>query len=203
MDSDHRVTLNWHGAAHYHISYRQLKTVIDPLYTRLPGDKPHLDRTRDDLDRIDYLLLTHGHLDHSWDFPYLVARHGPAVYAPRECLGDVEREVKRSGAECDMQSCHALDEIKGKAFSISDIEVTPYQIGTEEIDFWFIRSMSLRPWLHSTPSAVPADTRCRLPDGWVGGESFVDLRPLGVERVLAHRVVDVLLLLTVLLNMHQ
>ncbi len=159
MDSDHRVTLNWHGAAHYHISYRQLKTVIDPLYTRLPGDKPHLDRTRDDLDRIDYLLLTHGHLDHSWDFPYLVARHGPAVYAPRECLRDVEREVERSGAESDMQSCHALDEVKGKAFNISDIEVTPYQIGTEEIDFWFIRSMFLRPWLHWSPAAFPTGIR--------------------------------------------
>jgi L-ascorbate metabolism protein UlaG (beta-lactamase superfamily) len=159
VTSDHRVTLRWHGAAHYHISYKNLTTVIDPLYHRLPGDKPHLELTRDHLDRIDYLLLTHGHLDHSWDFPYLAAKHHPEVYAPRECLRDVRREAKRSGGESDMESCHALDEIKGASFGIADIEVTPYQIGTEEIDFWLIRSMFLRPWLHWRPAAIPAGIR--------------------------------------------
>ena len=155
MSSDPRVTLQWHGAAHYHITYKNVKTIIDPLYKRLPGDKPHLDITRDDLDRIDYLLLTHGHLDHSWDFPYLVAKHNPEVYAPEECMRDVQKEVERSGTAFNMLTCHALDKIKGKAFSIDDIDVTPYQIGTEEIDFWFIRSMFLRPWVHATPSAIP------------------------------------------------
>ena len=154
MTSDHRVRLTWHGAAHYQISYKNLKTVIDPLYNRLPGDKPHLELTRDHLDRIDYLLLTHGHLDHSWDVPYLVTKHSPEVYAPGQCLRDVRREAERSGAECDMESCHALDEIKGASFRIADIDVTPYQIGTEEIDFWFVRSMFLRPWLHRRPAAV-------------------------------------------------
>ena len=155
MTSNHRVTLTWHGAAHYQIGYKSLKTVIDPLYNRLPGDGPHLELSRDDLDRIDYLLLTHGHLDHSWDVPYLATRHHPEVYAPGECLRDIRREAERSGAGYDTQSCHALGEIKGTTFGIADIEVTPYQIGTEEIDFWFVRSMFLRPWLHWRPSAVP------------------------------------------------
>jgi len=152
---DHRVTLRWHGAAHYQITYKNLKTVIDPLYNRPPGDKPHLELSRDHLGRIDYLLLTHGHLDHSWDVPYLAAKHNPEVYAPEECLRDVRREAKRSGAGHDTHSCHSLDEIKGTTFGIADIEVTPYQIGTEEIDFWFLRSMFLRPWLHWRPAAIP------------------------------------------------
>lgn len=156
MDSNRAVKLRWHGAAHYHLDYRDLKTVVDPLYHRLPGDGPHLDLTRDHLDRIDYLLLTHGHLDHSWDFPYLAAKHDPQVYAPRECLADVRRELERSGAAHGMESCHALDEIKGTTFRIADIEVTPYQIGTEEIDFWFVRSMFVRPWLHWRPASAPA-----------------------------------------------
>jgi len=147
--------LTWHGAAHYQISYEKLKTVIDPLYHRLPGDRPHLELSRDHLDRIDYLLLTHGHLDHSWDVPYLVTKHHPEVHAPEECLRDVRREAKRSGADCDMESCHALDETKGKSFGIADIDVTPYQIGTEEIDFWFVRSMFFRPWRHWRPAAIP------------------------------------------------
>ena len=159
MTSDHRVTLSWHGAAHYQISYQNLKTVIDPLYTRLPGDKPHLELTRDHLDRIDYLLLTHGHLDHSWDVPYLVAKHHPEVYAPGECLRDVRQEAKRSGARIDTRSWHALDEIKGAPFGIADIDVTPYRIGTEEIDFWFVRSMFWRPWRHWKPAAIPAGVK--------------------------------------------
>ncbi|MCP3983402.1 MAG: MBL fold metallo-hydrolase [bacterium] len=64
-----KVVLQWHGAAHNQIDYRGLKILIDPLYTRLPGDQPHLTATRDDLERIDFILLTHGHLDHSRDFP--------------------------------------------------------------------------------------------------------------------------------------
>ena len=159
MTSSHGVKLTWLGAAHYQIDYQNLKTVIDPLYTRLPGDKPHLELTRDHLDRIDYLLLTHGHLDHSWDAPYLVVKHDPEVYAPGECLDDVRREARRSGSDADMQSCHSLDEIAGTSFGIADIEVTPHRIGTEEIDFWFVRSMFLRPWLHWKPAAIPTGVR--------------------------------------------
>jgi hypothetical protein len=159
VEADHGVSFLWHGAAHYHIHYESLEIVVDPLYTRLPGDKPHLDVTRDDLDRIDYLLLTHGHLDHSWDVPYLVTKHHPETYAPGECLRDVQQEAKRSGSELDPSKCHGLEDVKGETFGIADIEVTPHQIGTEEIDFWFIRSMFLRPWLHATPSAVLAGTR--------------------------------------------
>ncbi len=158
-NSDERVLLTWHGAANYHIRYRDLKTVIDPLYSRLPGDRPHLPVSREDLDRIDFLLLTHGHLDHSWDVPYLANRHHPEIYAPANCLRDVQREARRSGTECDAKACHALDQVKGRTFEIADIQVTPYQIGTEEIDFWFIRSMFVRPWLHRKPAAIPTGIR--------------------------------------------
>jgi L-ascorbate metabolism protein UlaG (beta-lactamase superfamily) len=155
MTGGHQVTLRWHGAAHYQIRYRNLKTLIDPLFTRLPGERPRLEVGRDHLDRIDYLLLTHGHLDHSWDVPYLAAKHGPELYAPAECLPEVRREAERSGRGGGMGSFHALDEVKGVPFRIADIEVTPFQIGTEEIDFWFVRSMFLRPWLHLRPRAIP------------------------------------------------
>ncbi len=159
MDSDDRAMFQWHGAAHYQIAYKDRKTLIDPLYTRLSGDKPHLHVTRDDVDRIDHLLLTHGHLDHSWDVPYLVAKHDPEVYAPRRCLRSVQKEVGRSRGAFSTQRYHSLEEVKGKTFPIADIDVTPYQIGTEEIDFWFLRSMFMRPLIHATPSALPTGIR--------------------------------------------
>jgi len=136
-----------------------VRILIDPLYTRLPGDKPHLEAKREELDRVDYLLLTHGHLDHSWDVPYIVVKHNPATYAPEECLGDVRKEAARAGAAVEWSRCHGLEQASGKPFAITDIEVTPYRIGTEEIDFWFIREMFIRPWKHMTPSAIPTGFR--------------------------------------------
>jgi hypothetical protein len=155
MDCDAGIKLKWHGAAHYHIDYAGLKILIDPLYSRRPGDKPHLELTRDDVDRIDYLLLTHGHLDHSRDFPYLALAHEAEIYAPGECLADVRKEAARTGAEFAERRYHRLERDKGKSFTIADIEVTPYQIGTEDVDLWFLRSMIVRPLLHGKLGAYP------------------------------------------------
>jgi phosphoribosyl 1,2-cyclic phosphodiesterase len=155
MNYKDRITFQWHGAAHHHISYNNMKIIVDPLYTRLRGDIPHLEVTKEDVQKIDYLLLTHGHLDHSMDFPYLLAKHNPEAYAPEEYLNDIQRGKAHSDLEFDLSKCHSLEKVKGKTFRISEIEVTPYQIGTEEIDFWFIRSMCIRPWLHLKPRVIP------------------------------------------------
>jgi L-ascorbate metabolism protein UlaG (beta-lactamase superfamily) len=132
-----------------------MEIVIDPLYTRLPGDKPHLQTTKEDLPRVDYLLLTHGHLDHSWDFPWLSLEHNPQVYGPADCLRDIRKAEKRFKKKFDDAKYHSLEDYKGVEFRINDIEITPFQIGTEEIDFWFIRSMFIRPWLHGLPQTIP------------------------------------------------
>lgn len=154
MTPEDKIRLLWLGAAHYQICYKGLVVLIDPLFTRLPGDKPHLEERREELEKMDFLLLTHGHLDHSWDFPYLAARHNPVTYAPRECLGDIRREESGSDLEFDRSRYHSLEDVEGQAFSIADIEVTPWRIGTEEIDFWFIREMFLRPLRHGTPASL-------------------------------------------------
>ena len=148
------VVLLWHGAAHYHILHDDKRIVIDPLFTRLPGDVPHLPVARDELERIDCLLLTHGHLDHSRDFPYLVAKHNPPTYAPEACLREVPRIETGSDLEFDRRNNHALEQVKGEPFQAGAIMVTPYRIGTEEIDFWFIREMFLRPVRHRRPAAL-------------------------------------------------
>jgi hypothetical protein len=169
MASNEGVTLLWHGAAHYHIIYNNTRIVIDPLCTRLPGDTPHLPVTRDDIEKIDCLLLTHGHLDHSKDFPYLVAKHNPLTFAPRANLRPLWGQTLTFDNDKvtsfdptlhpDFVKCQGLtplEEVKGKSFSVSGISITPYQIGTEEIDFWFIREMFIRPWKHRMPAALTA-----------------------------------------------
>ena len=156
MGSQEKIKLSWHGTAHYHISYKDLRIVIDPLYSRPPGDRPHLTATREGLGRVDYLLLTHGHMDHSWDFPHLAAKHRPIAYAPQAYLGFIRQMASSWSLEFDASRFHALDEANGKSFFMYDIEVTPYQIGTEELDFWFFRTMIMRPLRHWAFGAVPA-----------------------------------------------
>ncbi|GAB4346017.1 MAG: hypothetical protein Kow0099_26890 [Candidatus Abyssubacteria bacterium] len=201
MSSGEKIRLLWRGAAHYQLRYKGLVVLIDPLFTRLPGDKPHLEEQREDVERVDFLLLTHGHLDHSWDFPYLAARHNPVVYAPAECLGDISREETGSDLEFDRSRCHALEEAEGQPFAIGGIEVTAWRIGTEEIDFWFIREMVLRPFRHGVPASLATGFKwlthhlycnCfayhfRFPDGGTMlyfGNLTDDVRRLeGIERV--------------------
>jgi mRNA degradation ribonuclease J1/J2 len=128
--SDHnRIVFTWHGCAHYHIRYKDKTIVIDPLYHRPRGDTPHLGLSRDDIDHIDYLLLTHAHMDHSWDFPYLASRYRPQAYGPGKYLADVLKKGRRRGLGFNQSRLHALEKVKGQRFWIDDIEVTPYQIG--------------------------------------------------------------------------
>ena len=159
MVNDSKLKMTWRGAAHYHMKYRDVTFVIDPLYTRLPGDRPHLQASKETAGPMDYLLLTHGHLDHSWDFPYLLLKHDPTAFAPEKVIKRLQQSSHRKGIKFDFSRCRSLEDQNGKAFHISDLEITPYRIGTEEIDFWFIRSMCLRPLLHRKPAAVPTGMR--------------------------------------------
>jgi hypothetical protein len=152
----HRVLFTWHGCAHYHIQYKGKRIVIDPLYHRPKGAAPHLTACRQDVDGIDYLLLTHAHLDHSWDFPYLASRHQPHAYAPAHYLSYILKKSRRWGMEFNAEKLHGLEGVKRQSFFIEDIEVTPYQIGTEKIDFWFIRTTIVRPYRHLAFAAMPA-----------------------------------------------
>ena len=151
-----RVLFTWHGCAHYHIQHRGKRIIIDPLYHRPAGATPHLPVSRRDVEGVDYLLLTHAHMDHSWDFPYLAARHHPQAYGPTQYLDYLQKKAKRWGMNFNAAKLHGLEAAKGHSFFVDDIEVTPYQIGTEKIDFWFIRTTIIRPYRHLAFMAMPA-----------------------------------------------
>jgi hypothetical protein len=139
-----QVMLTWHGCAHYHIEHKDIKIIIDPLYTPPPGDIPHLTATKDDINKLDHLLLTHAHKDHSWDFPYLASKFHPQVYAPERNLSHIQKKEKQWKCKFDSSKFHTLEAVENKPFNIKDIEVTPFQIGTEEIDFWFLKQSMIK-----------------------------------------------------------
>jgi len=155
MTHQEKITFQWLGAAHLHIVHKNRRIILDPLYTRLPGDIPHLEVTGDDIDGIDYLLLTHAHLDHSLDFPFLLSKYDPEAYAPKKYVEGLRKKKSYSDFRFNFSKCHSLEQFKGQMFTANEIEITPYQIGTETIDFWFIRSMFIRPWRHRKPQVIP------------------------------------------------
>ena len=148
MSEQQPIFFEWYGAAHYHICTAELRIVTDPLYTRLPGDVPHLTAHKDELDMIDYLLLTHGHLDHSYDFPYLASRYDPVLFAPDRCLKTWQRKTGYRGAAHDPARQHGLEGVKGRTFELADIELTPYQIGTEQLEPRLLIEWAARPLRH-------------------------------------------------------
>jgi hypothetical protein len=93
------------------------------------------------------------------DVPYLANKHHPEAYGPVACLADVLSAPSVSARPFDPRQWHALETVKGTSFAIGDIEVTPYQIGTEEIDWWFLREMAIRPLRHGRPGSVPLGIR--------------------------------------------
>lgn len=130
-------------------------TLIDPLYTRLPGGRPTLTQRPSDLGRLDYILLTHGHLDHARDFTSLALQYRPTVYATQSCIDDLQAR----GGLGDRSKEHCLDEEHGRRFRIGDMAVTPYEVGSEEVDLWFLREMFARPLRHRRLAAYPEGVR--------------------------------------------
>jgi glyoxylase-like metal-dependent hydrolase (beta-lactamase superfamily II) len=72
---------------------------------------------------IDYLLLTHGHLDHSWDFPNLASKHHPQAYGPAKYLENIQKKEQRWQLNFNRSRLHALEGQKGRTFHIKDLEV--------------------------------------------------------------------------------
>jgi L-ascorbate metabolism protein UlaG (beta-lactamase superfamily) len=153
------LKLRWCGAAHYQLRMGDTLAVLDPLYTRSPGGRPALSHEPEDLGHLDYILLTHGHLDHARDFAALALRYDPTVYATRSCLEELARA--RGGAEngASRANEHDLDACRGRTFAVGDLAVTPHRVGAEEVDAWFVREMLLRPLRHRRPAAYPEGMR--------------------------------------------
>jgi len=159
MSADEKLIFRWYGAAHYHLLYKGRRVIIDPLYERVPKAKPYLNSVKEDVEQLDYLLLTHAHMDHSWDFPYLASKHKPIAYAPEKYLTYLKKKEHKWNFDFNFSKCHSLEQETGKPFSIADINVTPYHIGTEEIDFSVIYNSFIRGFRHWSFGVTSAGTK--------------------------------------------
>lgn len=83
MRLDNGIELTWLGHASVKIVYEGKVTTIDPWVSTNPKCPPHLRK----FDRIDTMLLTHGHGDHLSDAVPLAKEHEPQVVAIVEVAG--------------------------------------------------------------------------------------------------------------------
>ncbi len=131
--------MTWLGAAGWLLRHREVTIAVDPFFQRPPAARPVLPIRRDQLPVLDYLLLTHGHWDHSADVPYLASTRARTTYVPRAMLRDLRRERDRIPAPLrrgDYQ-WHAVD--GGEQLAIGELEVSFHRIGTERFDLQMVR----------------------------------------------------------------
>ncbi|MBO0796862.1 MAG: MBL fold metallo-hydrolase, partial [Ktedonobacteraceae bacterium] len=76
--------ITWFGHATFKITSPQGKVIlIDPWLTDNPSCPPELKR----VDKVDLLLVTHGHFDHTGDLLAVAKQHQPTTVAVMELAG--------------------------------------------------------------------------------------------------------------------
>ena len=76
------LVVRYLGSSNHEIAYRNTVLLLNAHYARTPPARP-LGFTRDDVKKVDALLIGHGHGDHMSDAPYVAMKTGaPLVGAP-------------------------------------------------------------------------------------------------------------------------
>lgn len=70
------MKLTWLGHSAFHAEIAGKSVLIDPFFT---GNSKYPDGWAEQLDRVDYIVLTHGHEDHFGDTVDLAKTHGATV----------------------------------------------------------------------------------------------------------------------------
>jgi L-ascorbate metabolism protein UlaG (beta-lactamase superfamily) len=106
--------VTWHGHATCTLETDQgVRLVIDPFF----GDNPSFDGTVDDVERADYILVSHGHFDHFADCIPLAKRTGATVVSTFEIVSFCEKNGVEKG--------HGMNIGGGYRFPCGYIKMTP------------------------------------------------------------------------------
>ncbi len=85
------MKLTWYGNATIKISSGSTSLVTDPYFSRNP-ELPKM--VEEDLADADFFLACHGHFDHVFDIPGLLAKRPVTVYGPKEVVNNLIDEFK-------------------------------------------------------------------------------------------------------------
>ena len=99
------ATLTWHGHSCFTLDTDDgTRIVIDPFFE----DNPVTDRKIADIDRVDYILVSHGHFDHFADCIPLAKRTGATVVSTFELVSFCQQQGVEKGHGMNIGGSHAF-----------------------------------------------------------------------------------------------
>jgi L-ascorbate metabolism protein UlaG (beta-lactamase superfamily) len=109
-------TLTWLGHGSFRLDSPGGKRIyVDPW---LSG--PTCPESEKTIERIDVLVLTHGHSDHAGDAVEICKQHGPPVFAMNEIVAWIGREGVEKGLDVPGGNKGGTREIDGISFTLTD-----------------------------------------------------------------------------------
>ncbi len=110
MHLNNGVSLTWLGHGSFLINYGETTILIDPWVMGNPACPSEYK----DLEKIDLMLITHGHFDHIGDAVILAKKHKPTVV----CIFETGVWLGKKGVE------HIEGMNKGGTYPFRDLEIT-------------------------------------------------------------------------------
>ena len=106
--------LTWHGHSCFTLVTDDGTTIMfDPFLS----DSPVADRTMDDVDRLDYILVSHGHFDHFPDAIPLAKKTGATIVSTFELVTFAQQQGVENG--------HGMNIGGGHRFPFGRVKLTP------------------------------------------------------------------------------
>ena len=74
------MKLTWWGTAGFEIRLNNEIILIDPYLTRNPAADPKITLKHEEVEKANYIFLSHGHFDHSYDVGAIAKKTGAKIY---------------------------------------------------------------------------------------------------------------------------
>jgi len=87
------ATLTWHGHSCFSLEHAGTRILIDPWI----DENPKCDITTDSIEKLDYILVSHGHWDHFADCVKLAKQTGAMVVSTFELVAFCQKQGVKNG----------------------------------------------------------------------------------------------------------
>jgi len=78
------VKLTWWATAGFEVKFNNVTVLIDPYLTRNPKAEPKISLQPEDIKKADYIFLSHGHFDHSYDVGAIAKQTGAKIICSKK-----------------------------------------------------------------------------------------------------------------------